>query len=101
VYAARRALVLDHLQRELAPWLEAVPSDAGLHVAAVARTSVDIDAVVAHARAQEVGVYPLYPYYFDGPARAGLMFGYGDIAEDEIREGLARLRRAFERTSRR
>jgi GntR family transcriptional regulator/MocR family aminotransferase len=55
-----------------------------------------MDAVAARALELDVGVYPLRPYYARGHAAPGLVFGYGAIDEDGIREGLSRLRRAMQ-----
>jgi GntR family transcriptional regulator/MocR family aminotransferase len=73
-----------------------MPSAAGLHVAALAKMPIDMDAVAARALELDVGVYPLRPYYARGRAAPGLVFGYGAIDEDGIREGLSRLRRAMQ-----
>jgi DNA-binding transcriptional MocR family regulator len=54
-----------------------------------------MDAIAKRARELDVGVYPLRPYYFAGPAKQGLVFGYGAIEEGGIVEGLLRLRRLW------
>jgi GntR family transcriptional regulator/MocR family aminotransferase len=95
IYARRLELLLTHLHRDFGRWLEPIPSVAGLHVAAFTKTSVDSDRIVQRAREREVGVYSLRPYYFEGPSRSGLVFGYGAIDEREIVEGLSRLRRVW------
>jgi GntR family transcriptional regulator/MocR family aminotransferase len=95
IYAARLEFFLSRLRSDFAHWLDPIPSSAGLHVAAFARTPVDIEALVARAREEEVGVYSLRPYYVDGPAKPGIVFGYGDIDETGILEGLTRLRRVW------
>jgi len=48
IYKRRRQLLLNYLQQELGEWLDPIPSCYGMHVAAVARPSVDLD-VVAEA----------------------------------------------------
>ena len=47
--------------------------------------------VVRRAREAEVGVYPIAPYYLTPPDRAGLLLGYANLSEEEIREGVRRL----------
>ncbi len=61
IYRARHEKVTDFLRRELVDHLEIVPSAAGLHVAAVARTASvdDIDAIVRRAFDAGVGVQAL------------------------------------------
>jgi GntR family transcriptional regulator / MocR family aminotransferase len=56
---------------------------------------MDCDRIAERARERDVGVYSLRPYYFEGPSRSGLVFGYGGIDESEIVEGLSRLRRLW------
>ncbi len=95
IYGARLQLLLACLRRDFNRWLEPIPSVAGLHLAAYAKSSVDTDAIAERARKLEVGVYPLRQYYLGGSARPGLVFGYGAIEERAIVEGLSRLRRAW------
>jgi len=95
IYATRLGVLLNCLRRDFSRWLEPIPSVAGLHVAAFAKSALDCEAIAAQAREFDVGVYPLGPYYFAGRAKQGLLFGYGAIEEREIVEGLSRLRRLW------
>ncbi|OON60822.1 DNA-binding protein [Massilia sp. KIM] len=90
VYAARRKRLLARLDGDLAPWLEALPADCGLHVAALFRRPVDLPALLRLARRVEVGLYPLDGFY-TGPARQGLLFGLGAIEVLDIDPALDRL----------
>jgi GntR family transcriptional regulator/MocR family aminotransferase len=93
IYAGRLELLLTRLRKDFGRWLEPIRTAAGMHVAAFARSPIDCDAIAERARDREVGVYSLRPYYFDGPSKSGLLFGYGAIDEAGIDEGLSRLRR--------
>jgi GntR family transcriptional regulator/MocR family aminotransferase len=95
VYGARHDLLLRGLQKDFGRWLEPLPSVVGLHLAAFAKPSVDVEEIVERARDAKVGVYSLRGYHFARPARQGLVFGYGAIGEREIVEGLSRLRQVF------
>jgi GntR family transcriptional regulator / MocR family aminotransferase len=75
-------------------WLTVVPSAAGLHVAALARPGVDVDAVVDRAAGLDVAVESLARYCAAGPQH-GLVIGYGLASQAGIPEGLSRLRTAF------
>ena len=93
VYDKRREVLLGALERDFSEWLEPIPSLAGLHLAAFARRTIDIDAIVERAKLQGVGVTSLRTFHVDGKsARRGLVFGYGAIDERGIGAGLARLR---------
>jgi DNA-binding transcriptional MocR family regulator len=51
--------------------------------------------MVATARELGVQVHVLVAHYVRCPTKRGLIFGYGAIDEDDIPEGLMRLRRAM------
>jgi GntR family transcriptional regulator/MocR family aminotransferase len=95
IYAARRQLLLDGLHKDFSRWLEPIPCAAGLHLAALARSSADVDAMAQRARERDIGIYSLRPYQLGKRGRPGLVFGYGAIDEHAIAEGLSRLRRLW------
>jgi GntR family transcriptional regulator/MocR family aminotransferase len=97
VYRVRHELVTRALTREFGDHVEAIPSTAGLHVAAVARTASarDIAAVVRRASSAGVEVQELSRFAVSAQAPAGLVIGYGAIPTARIEEGLRRLRRCF------
>lgn len=97
VYAARREALLAGLTRELAPWLQPIPSEAGLHLAARIRDPAQADRIIAKTRqyapgAQSIAEYASAPR----PDQPGLVFGFGVIDEEEIAPALQQLRRALE-----
>jgi GntR family transcriptional regulator / MocR family aminotransferase len=97
VYSQRHAIVTATLERDFANHLELVPSNTGLHVAALARNaSVEKIAAIAH-RAAGLGVafQQLSTLAVDRKPRAGITIGYGAVATSKIAEGLRRLRRCF------
>ncbi|HEY2962242.1 MAG TPA: PLP-dependent aminotransferase family protein [Pyrinomonadaceae bacterium] len=98
VYAERRALITRILMRDFAEHLTIVPSVAGLHLTALARSaSVEqISAVFDCAAELGVQVQRLAKFYSEQPARAGLLFGYGAIPTTKIEEGLEKLRTCFD-----
>lgn len=97
VYAGRHALVAAALDGELAPWLERVPSSAGLHMAAFSRegAAVDLGGVLRRAREAGVRVESLAPYAALPLARPGVVLGFGGCDEAALAEGLAVLAAAF------
>jgi GntR family transcriptional regulator/MocR family aminotransferase len=86
------------LGHRFARHLEVIPSAAGLHLAAIARSASaeELEAVLRRASATGVELRPLSMYAVDPPAPPGLVLGYGAIPTDRIDEGLDRLRRCFE-----
>jgi GntR family transcriptional regulator/MocR family aminotransferase len=95
IYAGRRERLLEGLKSGCAEWLDPIPSAAGLHIAAVSKKVVDEAALVAEARKLGVRVHALGVNYVRRPVKRGLLFGYGAIEENDIAEGLTRLRRAL------
>ena len=92
VYSARRERILARLSSDLAPWLTAVPANAGFHLSALASPEVDVDLLVSLARKVEVGLYSLAPFYSEAPVRPGLLLGFGAIELLDIDTALDRVR---------
>lgn len=92
VYSARRERILARLGGDLAPWLTAVPANAGFHLSALASPEVDVDLLVSLARKVEVGLYSLAPFYSEAPVRPGLLLGFGAIELLDIDTALDRVR---------
>lgn len=98
VYRTRHETITTCLAREFADHLEVIPSAAGLHVTAVARTASAERMGEVVRRASELGVevQELSRSAVERPAPAGLIMGYGAISAGDIGEGLRRLRGCFE-----
>jgi GntR family transcriptional regulator/MocR family aminotransferase len=98
VYRTRHTTLTTGLEEELGQHLQIVPSDAGLHVAAVARAASVKEVAEAARRASEMGVeaQQLAAFAVNPPGRAGLVLGYGRIEAGRIEEGLRLIRRCFE-----
>lgn len=89
VYQARHDLITSTLEKEFAPWLRPVPCVAGLHVSAVFHDdSVDDTAV----RADGVEFFPLSRFFYQQPARPGIVLGYGAVSLAKVAPGMERLR---------
>jgi GntR family transcriptional regulator/MocR family aminotransferase len=101
VYAARHGQVVAAVRGELAEWLDLVPSAAGLHVCARLRpgTGIEIEGVIARARANGIVVGNLADYGGLTATPAGLVLGYGaapsTLPGAGIEAGLRRLARCF------
>jgi GntR family transcriptional regulator/MocR family aminotransferase len=98
VYRERHAMITEIVARDFAEHLELLPSEAGLHVAAFARTvTVDqINKVVLHAAERRVAIQDFVTAAAAPPVRAGLMLGYGAISSKRIRGGLRLLRQCLD-----
>jgi GntR family transcriptional regulator/MocR family aminotransferase len=98
VYQQRHELITACLGERFAGLLEVVPSEAGLHICALApdRAPGSIRAVTRRASAVGVEVLPLSMFAVNEPPRAGLVLGYGAIPTERIAEGLHRLLGCFD-----
>ncbi len=98
VYFERQQLLVDTVQRELAPRMTIAPSDAGLSLVGWLADGMD-DALAARmARRQMVDVWPVSAFSARRLA-PGLMLGYAGLSEPEIRDGVARLSIALRSTA--
>jgi GntR family transcriptional regulator/MocR family aminotransferase len=96
IYKQRRQLLLNYLQQELGEWLDPIPSFYGMHVAAVARASLDLDAVAEVLVQNNVKIHSFSRYFLGRQTRAGLIFGYGSVDLSEMNRGLSALRNALQ-----
>ena len=97
IYSLRRQMITDILASDFAGHLEAVPSAAGLHIAALARSASvhAIHQIARRASEQGVMLQELSRFAVDASPCAGFAVGYGAIPTARIKEGLRLLRQGF------
>jgi GntR family transcriptional regulator/MocR family aminotransferase len=95
IYQQRRRLLLNFLREELGEWLDPIPSFYGMHVAAVARASLDVEDVAEVLRQGNVKIHTFDRYYLGSRTRSGLIFGLGAVDLSEMSRGLCSLRKAL------
>jgi GntR family transcriptional regulator / MocR family aminotransferase len=86
VYAARHELIAATLAKDFAPFLDVVPSAAGLHLCALVKPG---------ASYAPVPWIETLDRYCAESVQSGLVIGFGGIQLDQITPGLRRLARAF------
>ena len=94
-YKERRGRLLQCLKADFAQWLRPIPSFYGMHVAAVAQASLDLDRTAEILLRSNVKIHALSRYYFGPPTQSGLVFGYGAVSIAEMNRGLSALRKAL------
>ncbi len=97
-HAERREALLDALQHEFGPRARVHGEASGLHLL-LALEELPADAARAFrntCRSRGVSVYTANPLYLDPPAHTELLIGYGGLDPAAIREGVRRIRAAFE-----
>ncbi len=92
IYSNRRQRILDRLKSDLSPWLEPIPTTAGLHIAARFKVEIDVDYLVERAFKLGIGLYSIARYYYQATPQPGLLLGFGAIETVDIDPALDRLR---------
>lgn len=93
IYAARRLALLEGLAR-LDTWLEVIPSEAGMHMAARLRDPASARHFFAALHEHAPGAQSVADYAVK-KRKPAVVFGYGAIDAGPIRERLAALRRTL------
>lgn len=95
IYDRRRRLIMSFMAERLGEWLDPVPPLYGMHIAALARDGVDVEAVTASLLASNVKIHTLDRYHLGSPKRRGIVLGYGVVDLPEIEHGLSLLHQAL------
>jgi GntR family transcriptional regulator/MocR family aminotransferase len=96
LYAARRTALLHGIERHLSGWLDPIPSEVGLHLAARVRDRRMTPRIFAQAAEHLPGAHSIAEYATAAPMQPALALGYGVIDAAEIPRALMRLRTALE-----
>lgn len=96
IYAARREALLAGLGG-LQRWLEPIPSEAGLHLAARILDPGRKDAILAAMHRHAPGAQSIDDYAMAPMARPAVTFGYGVMDAEAIGPALQQLRRSLSR----
>jgi GntR family transcriptional regulator/MocR family aminotransferase len=95
IYAARREALLDGLQRGLGEWLQPIPSEAGLHLAARLRDPARASKLMPVVLRAAAGAEATADYAMTRDVEPAVTFGYGVIDAADISAALAGLRRSL------
>jgi GntR family transcriptional regulator / MocR family aminotransferase len=89
IYADRRNALLAAINQWL-PFIEPLPSIAGLHLSAFLPKDFPAEDLISRAAAGGVGLYSIAPFYQE-ESKGGLIFGFGSCELDHISEGVRRV----------
>lgn len=95
LYAARRALLIESLQKELGESIEVQPPQAGLHLTGWLPPNLDDRQIAQQAASCGLEIIPLSALTLGSSQRGGLVLGYGAINEQEIQAGVRQLVSVF------
>ncbi|MEG3789651.1 PLP-dependent aminotransferase family protein [Lysobacter sp. CCNWLW3] len=88
LYGERRRAMLDVFADELRPWLEPIPSEAGIHLSARFRDPAQAALLLTKARQHAPGACGIGQFALRPDPGLGLVFGIGAIEAPAIREAL-------------
>jgi len=91
IYAGRREALFEMLEGPLSRWFAAIPSEAGIHVAARFVDAQRADALLPRVREHAAGAMPLHALSRREDGVRGVAFGLGCVGEEEIRNRLQAL----------
>jgi GntR family transcriptional regulator / MocR family aminotransferase len=91
VYAERHRLLTQALSGPLAGHLTALPSNAGLHIAAFLRDGLREDDVLLAAARRGIATVGMHDYFHTYPARQGLLLGFGAVSTTDLPAALSTL----------
>jgi GntR family transcriptional regulator/MocR family aminotransferase len=94
----RRTALLEGFAEHFGDAVEILGRDAGVHVLARfhGAGSIDLPTLISRVAAVGVSVYPVTPFYLRPVQRCELLFGYGALREESIREGLCLFHSVFQ-----
>jgi GntR family transcriptional regulator/MocR family aminotransferase len=92
LYMERRTTLLEAIANQADGKLEAIGTEAGMHLVALLPPGVDDVEVSIKAARKGVSARPLSPCYLHPPKRGGLILGYGGAQMEEILDGVRKLR---------
>jgi GntR family transcriptional regulator/MocR family aminotransferase len=92
IYAGRRERILSRLNGDLYPWLEAIHTTAGFHIAALFKNPIDLKLLIELSRKVEVGLYSIEGFFYQEAPKSGLLMGFGSIETLDIDPAMDRLR---------
>ena len=95
IYAERREALTSILNRDFQGLLVTLPSFYGLHVTALARAPLNLEAVTKRLATQQIMLHSLERYFCGPGSVEGLVLGYGAADIQQIRKGLGALRKAL------
>jgi GntR family transcriptional regulator/MocR family aminotransferase len=96
-YHERQALLVELAREKLRGWLDVPPVEGGMACVGWLPPHLSDAAVAQEALADGVDVVPLSRFVVEHPQPPALLLGFSGVSTDEIRAGVERLARTFER----
>lgn len=91
LYDQRRRSLVEALMLYLGQRVTILGENAGIHLMVRLHTSLSDEEIVHRAMQVGVGLVPAQPYYLSGDSSGEFIFGYAELNESQIQEGIRRL----------
>jgi GntR family transcriptional regulator / MocR family aminotransferase len=90
---ARRSAILGGLSQHLSEHIERTTSNGGMHVVVWFKSMSypQLERLLAYAKDNGLGLYPIHPYYAKRPPRPGLMLGLASLPPTDLMAAMALL----------
>ena len=92
LYMERRTVLVKAVRQQIGNRLEIVGAEAGMHLAALLPPGVSDTQISRAAAGRGICATPLSTCYLNPPPRGGLILGYGGTNEQQIRDGVRKLK---------
>lgn len=96
LYGARRRALVEAIHAEFGERLEIHGAEAGMHLTVTLPEGCDDVEIATRGAAERLWLWPLSPCYAGAP-RQGLILGFANTPEEQMREAVRHLRRVVER----
>ena len=97
IYEERFLLLMECAREQLGEFMEIAPIEAGLQTTGLFRQNISAELVAQRAAMDGVDVVPLSRFCHEMTVPEGLQIGFAAVAEKEIKAGVMKLARVFER----
>lgn len=96
LYADRHQILQTAAQQHLAPWLDLMPTDIGMHTVGWLKAPLDADRLTQHAARRGVTLAPVSRFALRPYPRQGVVLGFSGFTESQLIAGVQVLRDTFE-----
>ncbi|WP_050183975.1 PLP-dependent aminotransferase family protein [Domibacillus robiginosus] len=96
LYQKKRAILLEALQSELGEQVRIRGENSGLHILLDVYSPFSEKELIEKAKGEGVKIYPASPFYKNDPPTATVLIGFAGVSEDDIQEGIKKLKAAWE-----
>jgi GntR family transcriptional regulator / MocR family aminotransferase len=96
LYAERRGVLVDCLQREFGSYLKVIGNMAGMHLTVTLPKGLHDHRIAERAAEESLWLWPLSPSYAGKPAQQGFILGFGSTTASEIPAAIQHLHKILD-----